>query len=157
MAIGGTRLGDHGGDAPSDDGAGMRDGDAEVVVDPWDYVPPQVTYDPIEEFVTTVLPTGEHKSEKKVVGYAVNPKFGADWEEIQTLQHFAALIEHRTGHKIRVIKSVHQSPDYDDLPELFEVKTAHCIGGPAPYEVAYAWMSGYENGIHSVLWKASNQ
>lgn len=133
----------------------LRDSDAET--DPWAYEPPVVSYDPIYEDDVKVLPTGEHKAIKKVVGYVVNPKFGVDWPEVQTLQHFAALIEHRTGQKVRVIQAtVGQEEGFpDDILATFEVKTAHSIGGPAPYEVVYAWLSGFENGIHEVLWGAN--
>lgn len=145
------------GDAPVDDGASLCDSDATADIDPWAYEPPVVTYDPIHEDDVKVLPTGEHQAIKRVVGYVVNPKFGLDWPEIRTLQHFAALIEHRTNQYVRVILAKDQPPDYDDLPEMFEVRTAHSLGGPAPYEVVYAWLSGFENGIHELLWEASNK
>jgi hypothetical protein len=113
----------------------LRDGDAETSpVDPWGYEPPEVAYVPIVK-------------DDKVVGYKVEPEFGLTWPHIQTLRHFASLIEHRTGIKIRVIKV----DDIEDC-EAFEVLTGHSTGGPAPYEVTFAWLSGFENGIHEFLW-----
>lgn len=121
----------------------LRDSDAEAdSVNPWDYEPPEVAYVPIEK-------------DDQVVGYRVEPPFGVDWPPLQTLRHFAALIEHRTGQKVRVAPSASQPPDYDDMPELFDVMTGHSTGGPAPFEIMYSWLSGFENGIHELLWSTN--
>lgn len=88
----------------------------------------------------------------KPVGFRVDPPFGINWPPLRTLRHFAALIEHRTGHKVRVAPVV---KDVGPI-EQYEVMTEHCLTGePAGFEVVYAWLSGFENGIHEVLWKAS--
>lgn len=124
----------------------------------WQYEPPQVSYDPIygePEYKT--WPTGEITSTQKVVGFKVEPPFGTDWPHLKTLQHFAALIECRTGHKVRVTEADYKILD-DDGNELeaFDVLTGHSTtGSPAPFEVTWAWLSGFENGIHECLWKAS--
>lgn len=127
----------------------VRDGDPATL--DWDYTPPSVTYDPITEDVNVTLNTGETRQEIKTVGYVVNPKFGIDWPHLQTLRHFAALIEHRTGLRVRVAQN-----DVEEQ-ECFEVRTSHSTGGPAPYEVVYAWLSGFENGSHETLWAATKR
>jgi hypothetical protein len=81
-------------------------------------------------------------------GYKVDPPFDWEWDALTTLRHFAALIEHRTGMKVRV------SPTAED-GECYEVLTDHVTGGPASYEVMWAWMSGFESGHNSLLWKAA--
>jgi hypothetical protein len=105
----------------------------------FDYEPPQVTYDPIVE-------------DGKTVGFQVNPPFDPDWDHLVTLQHFAALIEHRTGHKIRVAKNDRKEGEFAYLNDLYDVLTDHATGGPVEFDIAWAWMSGFENGIHEILW-----
>jgi hypothetical protein len=146
------------------------DGDAKAddPLDPWDYTPPKVSYDPIRE--------GD-----KVVGYVVNPKFEPDWPHLKTLQHFAALIEHRTGQRVRVIATTTSTP-YEEVldgrdgressmqidgehatsvryrrEEWYKVQTSYCTDGPAPYEVVYAWLSGFENGCHAIFWSVNKK
>jgi hypothetical protein len=133
----------------------------EAPVDPWDYDPPEVAWVPIMQEVHKQKPTGETYIEEKVIGYRVEPPFGLTWPPLQTLRHYAALIEHRTGQKVRVIPNTVKEwlpfPD-DDEPkdvEHYEVRTDHVTGGPAPYDVTYSWLSGYENGIYALLWAAS--
>lgn len=97
----------------------------------------------------------------KPVGFRVEPPFGVNWNHLRTLRHFAALIEHRTSHIVRV--GPHKVTTGEVLsegqePEQFEVMTEHCITSePAGFGVVYAWLSGFENGIHEYLWKASKK
>jgi hypothetical protein len=136
-----------------------QDSEDVVVVDPWGYEPPKVAWVPIKEEVHKTKPTGETYIEERVTGFHIDPPFGLTWPHLRTLQHYAALIEHRTGMKVRVIQSTPGQEEGfpDDIPATFEVRTEHVAGQAAPYEVTYAWMSGYENGIHAVLWTASSK
>jgi hypothetical protein len=119
----------------------------------FDYDVPVVSYDPITN------------DDGLVIGQQVQPPFELTWDHLTTLRHFAALIEHRTGTIIRV-SPADPPPLEDDEPsvetenfaakqdELYDVLTAHTTGGPAAYEVTWAWMSGYETGIHELVWSS---
>jgi len=114
------------------------------VGDKFDYDPPEVIWRPI-------LIDGE------VTGYKVDPPFSWEWDHLTTLRHYAALIGHRTGMKVRVSPSDPHliiTTEYDDEPETYDVLTGHATGGPAPYEVTWAWLSGFETGHNELLWKA---
>lgn len=115
----------------------------------FDYEPPAVAWVPILA------------SSGKPVGFRVDPPFGVNWEHLRTLRHFAALIEHRTGHKVRVRERPVTSNEVLSRgvdPEQYEVLTEHATTGePAGFGVVYAWLSGFENGIHEVLWRASKR
>ncbi|MGO8850311.1 hypothetical protein [Mycobacterium sp.] len=56
---------------------------------------------------------------------------------------------------MRVAQVEHKiiSAEYDDMPVTYEVQTAHALGGPAPYDVMWAWLSGFHNGIEETLRK----
>lgn len=128
-------------------GPGVRDSDAKTdPVDRWAYTPPTVSYDPIVEG-------------GKIIGFKVNPPFGLTWPPLKTLQHFAALIEHRTGAKVRVVRADNDLIlDDGSLIEAYEVTTGHVVtGSSASYEITYAWLSGFENGIHEILWRSGGR
>lgn len=96
------------------------------------------------------------------MGFRVDPPFGVNWPPLRTLRHLAALIEHRTGHKVRVGSVVREQKRFDgdclSRTEEYEVMTEHCLTNEsAGFEVVYAWLSGFENGIHEFLWKASKK
>lgn len=93
----------------------------------WDYEPPKVSWEP------TVV-------DGRVTGYHIEPKFGLTWPHIQTLQHRAALIEHRTGIRLRVVTS-----DHDE--ELFEIGTPHGVIGSEPYRGVSLWLTAFEEGV----------
>lgn len=119
--------------------------------DPFDYDPPVVTYDPVTEEVTRTRPTGEQYNEEIITGYVVNPPPDLTAPNLEQLRHFAALIEHRTEHKVRV------APKMVGDEEHYQVLTAHVVSGAAPYEITYAWLSGFDNGIHDQLWKEAKR
>lgn len=128
---------------------------------PFDYDPPVITYTPIEEDIIKTLPTGEDKVEQIVVGYKADPPPPLTGTNLEQLRYAAALIEVRTGHKVRVAPrpaKVKISVDGEDNlvdVEHYEVLTAHATGGPAPYEVTWAWLSGFHNGIEETLRKVT--
>jgi hypothetical protein len=107
------------------------------IFDVFDYEVPEVIWRPI------------NSDDGEVAGYKVDPPF--DWaaDNLVTLRHYAALIEHRTGLKLRV----GQSDGEDEL--VYHVLAGHVTGGPAPYEVTWAWLSGFESGIQELLWRAA--
>ncbi len=72
-------------------------------------------------------------------------------QDLATLREVAALIERRTGLKMRVAQS--ETIEVGSEDPLYEVMTDHCIGGPAPFEVTWGWLSGFENGCAEVSWK----
>ena len=99
-------------------------------------------------------------SSGKPVGFRVDPPFGVNWPHLRTLRHFAALVEHRTGHKVRVGAVSREVRTDDDLysVEEYQVLTEHsATAEPAGFEVVYAWLSGFENGAHEVLWRLSKE
>lgn len=146
---------------------------------PFDYDPPVITYTPIEEDIIKTLPTGEDKVEQIVVGYQADPPPPLTGTNLEQLRYAAALIEVRTGHKVRVAPKTVQikktvvldgRPGRDTSPiidgeygttqvshdvEFYEVLTAHATGGPAAYEVTWAWLSGFHNGIEETLRKVT--
>jgi hypothetical protein len=103
-------------------------------VERWDYTPPEVSETPVYE--------GD-----VIVAYLPHPAFGHDWPSLTTLRHQAALVELRTGLKVRVAPNESRT-EYSNDPEFFDVLTGHAIGGPAPYEVVWSWMSGFEVGVN---------
>jgi hypothetical protein len=117
--------------------------EAVIETDKWDYTPPEVEWLPVYE-------------DDIVVDHRAEPPFGKDWPEIQTLRHQAALVESRTGLKVRVALNDIRA-DEDGIPPLYDVLADHAIGGPAPYEVVWAWMSGFEVGINEYLRKKNER
>lgn len=115
--------------------------------DKFDYEVPAVSYEPILN------------DEGRVVGQQVQPPFELTWDHLTTLRHFAALIEHRTGTKVRVSPAEwgEVQDEEDKKDELYDVLTAHTTGGPAVYEVTWAWLSGFETGIHELLWSSKKK
>jgi hypothetical protein len=122
---------------------------------PFEYDLPVKSYDPVYMDAIKTRPTGEQYPEKVVVAY----KFDADppltGTNLEQLRYQAAKIEVRTGLKIRVaprpakIKVFGASaPGVEEEVDVehYEVLTAHATGGPAPYEVMWAWLSGFESG-----------
>jgi hypothetical protein len=130
---------------------------------PFDYELPIKSYEPVFEEVTRTRPTGEQYNESVVVAY----KFDADppltGTNLEQLRYAAAKIEVRTGLKVRVapraakIKIGVNDHGEDNLvdAEHYEVLTAHATGGPALYEVMWAWLSGFESGNAETMrqWK----
>ena len=108
------------------------------VGDMFDYQVPEVIWRP-----NYSPETGE------LVGYVVDPPFSEDWDHLISLRHYAALIEHRTSLEVRVAQV-----GGEDEPE-YHVLTGHATGGPAPYEVTWSWLSGFELVVQELLWKAS--
>ncbi len=104
------------------------------VADKWDYTPPTVTLKPVEE-------------DGVVVAQLPDPPFGHDWPPLQTLQHLAALIEGQTGQRVRVTSHEPTYEGQDVNTDEFDVLTTHWLGGPAPFEVTYAWLSGFQAGV----------
>jgi hypothetical protein len=144
--------------------ATIRPNEREMVTEPVD-VGDQFDYDPPEVIWRPILTEGE------VTGYKVDPPF-EEWDNgdnLITLRHYAALIEHRTGMKVRVAPNGHQSAARTQLQEigaeiisrdegqLFDVLTGHATGGPAPYEVTWSWLSGFECGHNEILWSVSKK
>lgn len=135
--------------------------------DKFDYEVPDVSYEPITN------------DDGLVIGHQVHPPFALTWDHLTTLRHFAALIEHRTGTKIRVAPLIVKKTEAYPLSdvgeasaivdgaegmgertveqELYDVLTAHTTGGPAVYEVTWAWLSGFETGIHELLWSSKKK
>jgi hypothetical protein len=93
----------------------------------------------------------------EVTGYKVDPEFDPlNWDQLTMLRHYAALIEHRTGMKVRVGPGeTPEPPEGIQYEKVYHILTGHMTGGPAPYEVTWAWLSGFEGGVNELLWKAS--
>lgn len=123
----------------------------------FDYEPPKVTWEPITGEVDKTLPTGEIRKESRVIGHRVEPPFGDCWDHLTTLRHFAALIEHRTGLKVRVSPAEKPEADQEPEPEAYDVLTEHSVGGPASFETIWSWLSGFENGVFEVHWQQTSK
>lgn len=109
------------------------------VGDKFDYEVPEVIWRPIKN------------GDDEVIGFKVDPPFDWAGDNLATLRHYAALIEHRTSLKVRVV----QEDGEDEL--VYHVLTGHATGGPATYEVTWAWLSGFEGGHNELLWKAGKE
>lgn len=103
----------------------------------WGYEPPVVTWEPT-------------MADGVVTGYAAQPPFGLEWPSIRSLQHYAALVEHRTGVTLRVVVR-------DDEHEDFEIMTPHSVTGNYTYLEAMNWMRAYEVGFNEAAQRRAEE
>jgi hypothetical protein len=117
----------------------------------FDYEVPQVSWQQVTE-------------KGIVVAELASPLLPVTASHLEVLRYHAALIEHRTGLRLRVAPAEPPTAPadtntlavpIDDPQDQYEVAVAHATGGPASFELTYAWMSGFLTGVFEVQWKAS--